>query len=254
VAARRWPRPDGELRIFEVGHVFHPLRAEQHEGEPGHDPHAGAYAENGVREWPSLAGLVAFDSQDLESPLDRRLLDVKGELEAALGSLAGGELMSEPHERAYFHPGASGNVRAGGKVVAKFGRLHPRLARAFGLPQSSYAFALYLENLAQRQPIEQYRPILKFPATKRDIAVVVPAEVSAGELMAAARESGAPFFERVHAFDEYRGPQIGEGRKSVALQVVLRRLDATITDEEANASTAAIVAVLSKRFGATLRD
>jgi phenylalanyl-tRNA synthetase beta chain len=253
-AAAWWPQAGGELRLFEVGHIFHPLRDEQHKGEPKGDPHAGVYTENGVREWPSLAGLVAFAEATAPSTLDRRLLEVKGELEAVLDSLVSTDLSSVAHERAYFHPGASGNVMAGDRVVAKFGRVHPRLSRAFDLPEWSYAFAVYLESLAQYPPVRQYRAVAKFPATKRDIAVVVGDEVSAGDLMAAVRESGAPFLENVRAFDEYRGRQIGKGRKSIALAIVLRKPEATITDEEANASTGSIVAVLVKRFGASLRE
>ncbi len=253
-ATKWWPRPSGELRLFEIGHVFHPLRKETHKGEPAHDAHKGVYTENGVREWPSLAGLVAFEKADPDATLDERLLEVKGELEALVGPLAGAELSTQAHERAYLHPGAAGNITAAGKTVAKFGRLHPKLARAFELPDSSYAFAIYLENIAQHRPVEIYRSLPRFPATKRDIAVIVAVDVPAGDLMDVVKESGAPFFESVRAFDEYRGPQIGEGRKSVALQIVLRRSDATITDAEANASTAAIVAVLAKRFGATLRE
>jgi phenylalanyl-tRNA synthetase beta chain len=128
------------------------------------------------------------------------------------------------------------------------------LARAFELPPTSYAFALYLENIAQYEPTRPYRPMPKFPATKRDIAVVVDAGVSAAELMDAARNSGAAYLESVLAFDEYQGPQIGAGKKSVALSANFRKPDATITDEEANASKDAIVAELKKRFGAALRE
>ncbi len=142
---------------------------------------------------------------------------------------------------------------AGELVVAKFGRLHPRLCRAFDLPERSYAFAVYPENLLQYPPVRQYQAVPKYPSTKRDIAVVVGDEVSAGDLMAAIRQSGAAFLESVQAFDEYRGRQVGEGRKSVALAIVLRKPDDTITDEEGNASTAAIVQILAERFGASLR-
>jgi phenylalanyl-tRNA synthetase beta chain len=110
-----------------------------------------------------------------------------------------------------------------------------------------------LENIAQHRPVEQYKSLPKFPATRRDIAVVVPVDVQAADLMDTVRQSKPPFFESVRAFDEYRGPQVGTGRKSVAMTIVLRKNDATITDEEANASTETIVASLAKRFGATLR-
>jgi phenylalanyl-tRNA synthetase beta chain len=254
-AAKWWPKAEGELRLFEVGHIFH---AAQPQGTAPADLQAafdrGVYTENGVIEWPSLAGLLAFKETDFKGSLDPNLLSMKGDVAAALASLVTSELASEPKERRYFHPGAAGVLRAQDGVVAKFGRVHPKLARAFELPPTTYAFALYLENIPHYKPVARYRPLPKFPATTRDIAVVVDAGVSAGELTNAARTSGAPFLESVRAFDEYQGPQIGRGRKSVALSVVLRKPDATITDDEANSSKDAIVAVLASRFGATLRE
>ena len=249
-----WPRPNGALRLFEVGHIFRAATQSAHEDKSEHNPHTGVYTENGVREWPSAAGLAVFADADADDAIDRRLLDVKGEAEAAIASLAGSQAVARAHARWYFHPGAAGDLLIGDKVVAKFGRLHPKLARAYELPSSSYAFALYLENLPQYPSTRAFTPLPRFPATKRDIAVVVPAELPASDLVAGVGESGAPYVEEVQAFDEYRGRQIGEGRKSVALQITLRRADGTLTDEEANASTVAIVAALVQRFGATLRD
>lgn len=250
-AAKWWPGAAGELRLFEIGHIFHPIAPGD---SPAAKPHAGVYTDNGVIEWPSLAGLVAFGEDDSESALDRHLLEMKGDVETIVHSLTQGELLTEQRERAYFHPGAAGVLRSGDRVVAKFGRVHPKLARAFELPQTTYAFALYLENMAQYKPVVQYRPLPKFPATKRDIAVVVDASIAAGDFMNAIRSSGTPYCESVRAFDEYQGPQIGPGKKSIALTVTLRKPDATITDEEANASKDAIVAILRDRFGATLRE
>ncbi|MBV8203585.1 MAG: phenylalanine--tRNA ligase subunit beta, partial [Candidatus Eremiobacteraeota bacterium] len=253
-AERWWPRPSGALRLFEVGHIFRAATQTAHEGEAMHNPHGGVYTENGVREWPSAAGLAVFADAEPDDTIDRRLLEVKGDAEAAIASLAGEQSVARAHPRAYFHPGAAGDLLIGDTVVAKFGRLHPKLARAYELPPLSYAFALYLENLPQYSPTRVFTPLPRFPATKRDIAVVVPAELPASDLVAGVRESGAPYVEQVQAFDEYRGRQIGEGRKSVALQITLRQADGTLTDEEANASKDAIVAALAKRFGATLRE
>jgi phenylalanyl-tRNA synthetase beta chain len=268
-ATKWWPQPSGELRLFEIGHIFHEPSDDESAAndanvaaDPQQQPvaadlqvgsHAGVYTENGVVEWPSLAGVAVFDHAQIKGTLDSGLLEMKGEVEGALSPLCG-DLVAQIRERAYFHPGAAGVLRAHGRVVAKFGRLHPRLAQAFELPQTSYAFALYLENIAQHKPVAGYHPLPKFPATKRDIAVVVDANVPAGDLMETARAIGAAYVESVRAFDEYQGPQIGAGKKSVALSVVLRKLDATITDEEANASKDAIVAALKTRFGAALRE
>ena len=252
-AQRWWPRSDGSLRLFEIGHTFRALPTGNPNCQVAHDAHAGVYAKNGAREWPSVAGLAAFGDPEHDDLLDRRLLEVKGEVQALIASLSSEELVTRSHPRTYLHPGASGELVLGDKIIAKFGRLHPKLARAFELPSSSYAFALYPENLPQYAPTRTFVPLPRFPATKRDIAVIVPEDVSAGDLMAAVLGSGITYVEQVQAFDEYRGRQVGDGRKSIALQVTLRRPDGTITDEEANVSTASIVAALGKRFGAVLR-
>lgn len=251
-AQRWWPRPSGQLRLFEIGHIFRAATDAQ-ENEHAHDAHAGVYTENRVREWPSVAGLAAFGDEEKDEPLDRRLAQLRGELEAVIASLCNERPVVRQYVRRYFHPGASGDLLIDDKVVAKFGRLHPKLARAFELPALTYAFSLYPENLPQYLGTRRFTPLPRFPATKRDIAVIVPEEVAAGDLMDAVAHSGAAYVENVQAFDEYRGRQVGEGRKSIALQITLRRLDSTITDEEANASTEAVVAVLSRRFGAMLR-
>lgn len=248
-ASKAWPHGPA-LRLFEIGHVFRPLA-----GKAGaEDFWRGSYAQNGVLEWPSLAALAVFGDETVGFPLDQRLLQAKGELEAALHRLEPGALSSQPQQRPYFHPGAAGNILSGEKVVAKFGRLHPKLSRAYSLPLTTYAFLLFLEHLPQQPPVRRYQALPKFPATRRDIAVVVDAATSSGDLSAAALASGAPYIVSVQAFDEYRGRQLGDDKKSVALSAVLRKVDATITDEEANASTAIIVAALAKSFAAKLRE
>ena len=181
------------------------------------------YTENGVIEWPSLAGLAVFADAQVAHPLDRRLLEVKGEAEALVRTLLSAPLLASPHPRPYLHPGAAGNLLHGEQVVAKFGRLHPQLARAYDLPPATYAFFLYLENIPQYPPVQHYEALPKFPGTTRDIAVVVDERYGAGELTAAALETAAPYLVSVEAFDEYRGPKLGAGKKSLALRIVLRR-------------------------------
>ena len=257
VAQRSWGRTDA-LRLFEIGHVFRPA-----ESEPEHArsesagttplPKSGAYAEHGVIEWPSLCALAAFAGGGHPGALDRDLLTIKGEAEELIVTLAGARGSTRAESRSYFHPGAAGTIEIDGRPVAKFGRLYPRLARAYDLPDRAYAFMLYLENLPKERPVRPYEALPRIPGTQRDIAVVVEENVNAGELMAAIREAAAPAFESVSAFDEYRGPQVPAGKKSVALTVSFRKSEATITDAEADASLQLILARLRERFGATLR-
>jgi phenylalanyl-tRNA synthetase beta chain len=258
--ASRWQSAtrDG-VRLFEIGHVFRSTDAEPEHAHEKHEPvplpASGAYESAGALEWPSLCGVVTFPASDAaQTSVDRHLLEVKGEVEALVATLSAAAPHTRAHERMYFHPGAAATLEIQDRPVAKFGRLHPRLARAFELPESSYAFMLYLENLPKQRPVLPYRPLARYPGTQRDIAVVVDEGVSAGELMEAIRAVGAPAFEDVAAFDEYRGPQVPSGRKSVALRISLRKADATITDAEAEASLSSLLVALHQRFNATLRS
>lgn len=250
IATREWPRTGDALRLFEIGHVFRPLDAQAGEKPASHD---GMYAENGVLEWPSLCGLVCLRDEAEAGAVDKSLLEVKGNTERLVGLFANRQLETVPHARPYLHPGAAGNLLLGSVTVAKFGRLHPRLSFAFELPQTTYAFMLYLENVPRERPVRAYVPLPRFPGTRRDIAVVVDEHVAAGALMQAARDLRTPNFEDVAAFDEYVGPQVESGKKSVALALMFRRTDGTITDAEADASMNAIVGVLKEKFGAVLR-
>jgi len=93
----------------------------------------------------------------------------------------------------------------------------------------------------------------RFPPIYMDIALVVPDDVTAGDLLSAIRSSGGPEVASVRLFDVYRGDQIPAGSKSLAYALELRDPDKTLTDEEATAVRDRIVADLASRFGATLR-
>lgn len=227
-----------EVRFFEIGHVF----------RDGGDEKTG-----GVLEWPSFAALACFESADESGSVDRRLLAVKGDAERLIAACTSARLDASPKSRSYFHPGASADLVAGGKTVAKFGRIHPRLADAYDLPATSYALLLYLERLPMLRPPVAFAALPRFPGTRRDIALVVDESVYAGDLLRAVRSANAPLFEDVRAFDEYAGAQVPAGKKSIALAVMLRRTDATITDAQADASMKLIVDTLHAEFAATLR-
>jgi phenylalanyl-tRNA synthetase beta chain len=101
--------------------------------------------------------------------------------------------------------------------------------------------------------VPHYRVPSRFPSTYRDVALVVRDDVSAREVERAVAAAAGPMCAGVHAFDEYRGPQVADGHKSLAVRVTLQRSDATITDEEADAAIAAVLAALGERLGATIR-
>ena len=147
---------------------------------------------------------------------------------------------SAPH----LHPGKAAATDAGW-----LGELHPTL-----LEGNWGAFELDVERLMEPLPERTlYEDVITYPAARQDIAVAVPEDVEAGAILAAVRETGGDELRDVRVFDVFRGAQVGEGRKSVALHLAFQAPDRTLTDEEAAALRERIVAALAERFGAELR-
>jgi phenylalanyl-tRNA synthetase beta chain len=142
------------------------------------------------------------------------------------------------------HPGKAARVAAG--IV---GELHPAL-----LDGSWGVFELDLERLFdQARDDVKFVDVVTYPAVHEDLAFVVGEDVAAGDLVAAARASAGDELRDVRVFDVYRGPQVGEGRKSVAIAVTYQSPERTLADEDAARLRAAIVDGLGRRFGAMLR-
>jgi phenylalanyl-tRNA synthetase beta chain len=150
----------------------------------------------------------------------------------------------ERTEHPLLHPGKAARTHAG--IV---GELHPRLlAGTWG------AFELDLERLFEHshEPVT-YEDVITYPAVRQDIAVAVSEDVSAGDLVAAARAAAGPELREIRIFDVYRGEQLGEGRKSVAFSVAYQSPEGTLSEEHATHLRDAIVAALAEQFGAELR-
>jgi phenylalanyl-tRNA synthetase beta chain len=163
-----------------------------------------------------------------------------------------------------WHPGRCGAlyVRAGdgapgGEWLAGYaGELHPRVIAAYGLPARTSAFELDFAVLAAAAaaagPVRG--PALSaYPLATQDVALMVPAEVPAAEVVAALRAGAGDLLEDVRLFDVYTGAQLGEGRKSLACTLRLRAADRTLTAAEATAAREAAVAEATRRTGALLR-
>jgi len=173
-----------------------------------------------------------------------------GAARTALAVVAPEPDASEP----FLHPGATGNVRAGDSRVGKMGRIHPEVAAAFELPPGTVLFELdldALEGLAEAAPV--YRTAPKFPSVQRDLALLVPEDVSAGGVEAEIRRAAGPRLEGVTLFDRYVGRGIPAGQKSMAFRLTLRAADRTLQEKEINKITDKVVAALSRSLGAERR-
>ncbi len=167
----------------------------------------------------------------------------KGVVEALHAALRV-ELVVERTQEPFLHPGKAARVESGW-----FGELHPsRLEGAWGVLE------LDLPTLfAGVQPVPLYADVITYPPVRQDLAVSVAEDVPAGDLIAVAREAAGDELREAAIFDVYRGEQVGEGRKSVALSLVFQAADRTLSDEDAGRLRARIVAALAQRFGAELR-
>jgi phenylalanyl-tRNA synthetase beta chain len=211
-------------RRFELGHVF----ANGSAAGPVESVHLTALHAGG------------------ESAFGRLKSDVLALLRRATGAEARAERGTMPG----LHPGKTAALRAGETVVGYAGVVDPRLARAYDVAETTALATLFVASIPPYATPKYVAPS-KFPPVDRDLAVVVGLDVLAGDLSDAVREE--PLVRSATVFDEYRGPQVGEAKKSLALRIVLQSDEKTLTDEEADAAMQRIVAVLRERFGATPR-
>ena len=129
-----------------------------------------------------------------------------------------------------------------------------RYGRIAELPGGWGFFELDVDSLiADVPPVVAYEDVITFPPLKQDLAFAVDESLAAGELVAAVREAGGEELREVGVFDVYRGEQVGEGRKSVALRLAFQSPERTLSDEDAGRARERIVAALAERFGAELR-
>lgn len=224
--------PSG-TRIFEIGDVF-----------------AGTPENIDER----VMAIFGFSSPRRDEPLwrDTAFLALKGDCEEVLRRVTGRAMSVTAATAADFHPGRTANVVIDGATVGYLGAVDPRVVARHDIAGNVHLCVIDVDALPEyRTP--HYRPPSRFPSTYRDLALVVNVDVGARDLEETIAETLGDLCTNAAVFDEYRGPQIGDNRKSLAVRVTLQKRDATITDEEADAAMQRLLATLRERFGAELR-
>jgi len=226
--------------LFEVAHVYRPMPGERLPREEGRLA-AVATGPRGRIHWSGEAGAADF-------------FDAKGTLEAlgrALGIALG---FGGEAEAPYLHPGRQAAVLAGGEAVGLAGEVHPDVCARLGLAGSPVAFEVNLDRLlSHAAPVAQYRPLPRFPAVIRDVAVLVPADLPAARVREVIEAAGGAWVESVTLFDLYEGEKIPAGHRSLAFSVAYRAADRTLTDAEVNAAHGEVLARLQTELGASIR-
>lgn len=158
-------------------------------------------------------------------------------------------------ENKTFHPGRCAVMMKEGEILGTLGEISIRAAEQYNLPQRVYLCEMDFEALCKWSDREiLYKPIPKYPAIQRDIAVVVADEIEAGTVESLIRENGGTFLEKVELFDVYKGKQVQDGCKSMAFSLVYRNPEKTLTDGEISGDHERILAALKEALGAVLRD
>lgn len=181
--------------------------------------------------------------------------DMKGVLEGLMSKLSVSDYELVHETQPYYHPGKSCAVRYHGSIIGYFGELHPTVAGSFSVPEATYVLELQIAPLVEAATsVPQYRHLPKFPSMSRDIAVVVPKEVTNAELEAVIRSYAGELLRDVRVFDIYTGKQVAEGCKSMAFSLTYQADDRTLTDAEVDASIKKVISEVGEAYKAKLRD
>jgi phenylalanyl-tRNA synthetase beta chain len=234
----------GDVALFEIAHVYDPPPGGITADDLGAEPWTLAAVLSGRLGGTSWAG----------AGVECDFFVAKGVLEA-IGGRLGIVFTLTPSTRAYLHPGRAATVRVDDVVVGEIGELHPAVAERLDIDGRVSLFEIDLDLVAALLPAGfTYRPVPDQPPVRQDIAVIVPDDVAAGSIVAAALGAGAPLLSTAEVFDVYRDEaRLGAGRVSLAIRLVFQHPERTLTEDEASAVRVTVTDALTARFGAELR-
>ena len=246
-AQRNADRGQVNVGLFEVGQVFKDDTPKGQKTSAAGIRRGTAGSGGAGRHWSGNAGPVSWE-------------DVKTDVLATLEALGApvDKLQLVRNAPAWFHPGRSGTLQLGPQtILAHFGEVHPQTMATLDVGGPLVAFEIFLDALPEpksrgsrsKGPLQAS----EFQAVSRDFAFVVEEKVEAEKILKAVRGAEKALIADVNIFDVFRGAALGEGRKSVAVEITLAPKDKTLTDEEIDAVSQKVIQAVGKATGATLR-
>lgn len=239
--ARNLARKNDDLRLYELGAVYRPhsLPLQELPEEP-----------------VMLCGALCGRRQDLAWNQTRDAVDfydAKGAVELVLAKL-GIDYVVTAGEYLAMHPGKTALFMKDGEIIGAVGEAHPKVLDAFDVNRKVYLFDLQVGQLVKHASlIGDYRPLPKFPAIARDLALILPVDTPSAAVTDAIRESGGELLSDIRLFDVYTGEQVPAGAKSLAFSLVFRAADRTLTDDEVEKHYSSILKHLEGTLSAKLR-
>jgi phenylalanyl-tRNA synthetase beta chain len=233
-------RRQTDLAFYEIARVYLPREEEDLPAEPVHLA-IGLTGRRYAAGWNQTGSEYDF-------------YDLKGlwELIASQFTLPEAELQRSGQP--FLHPGQAADLRLDGQAVGYCGRIHPRIEEAYGLGQPVYLLELDLTLVEpMRNPKIVFAMPRKFPAVQRDLALVLPAAITAAEVIAQIKENSGNLVESVELFDVYQGDQVPEGQRSLAFSLSYRSQERTLNDTEINQMQTELLQKLNAKYGAVIR-
>lgn len=232
--ARQQPR----VRLFESGLRF-------------------VQAADGLEQDLMLAGVAAGPAAPEQWGVEGRgvdFFDVKADVEAIL-ALTGNPMefifMADAHPS--LHPGQSARIERNGATVGWLGMLHPEVGSKLDVEENLYLFELRLDGL-DASAIPAFRPLSKFPAIRRDLALVLAEDVPLRAVIESVREAAPEILQDIRLFDVYNGEKVEPAHKSIALGLILQESFGTLTDQRVEEIVQGVLQRLQNQFNARLRD
>jgi len=219
--------------LFEIGSSYHAQQANYVEAH-------------------KIAGLFYGDFQPEQWAADKReadFYDVKSTVDMLTQHKA--EYRHETHVA--LHPGQTARIYIDGKAQGWLGKLHPKWQQHYNLAKSTFLFELNMPELLESK-VPQYQEVSKFLGVRRDIAVIVDANIEVQSMIQAVKYANIPLLQHIQLFDVYQGKGIAENKKSLAFLVLIQDTHKTLVDTEAEAAMAQLLKILENQFGAELRN
>ena len=240
--ARNLARKNDDVALFEVGSVFFPKALPVTELPDEVVKIAGAITgRRNAQGWNQTNDMVDF-------------YDAKGIIEELLANLRVTRYIVEAGTHYAMHPGKTALFKKGRDVIATVGEVHPAVLSAYGITKPVYIFELDATTVMKYMAKDlKYKALPKYPATSRDLAMLVDVDVNAADIEKAMTKAAGQNLTQITLFDVYTGKQVEEGKKSLAFSLTFQSNDKTLTDAEIDPAIEKIVAKLQKDFNANLR-
>lgn len=240
--ARNLARKNDDVALFEVGSVFFPKALPVTELPDEVVKIAGAITgRRNAQGWNQTNDMVDF-------------YDAKGIIEELLANLRVTRYTVEAGTHYAMHPGKTALFKKGRDVIATVGEVHPAVLSAYGITKPVYIFELDATTVMKYMAKDlKYKALPKYPATSRDLAMLVDIDVNAADIEKAMTKAAGQNLTQITLFDVYTGKQVEEGKKSLAFSLTFQSNDKTLTDAEIDPAIEKIVAKLQKDFNANLR-